>query len=481
MSAFMQGLQTGSQVAQGWMDTYENARKRRQAEMLEQQRQGILTAQPEEFQQFTEQQGADLRRLGEEGNVDIGYDQERGAYTVTPRGLAPEARTPNMTSVVAPQSRRRFLGQEYSPEDLTPERTQRLREQAMVDTIADPIERQRGLQGLRQAEAADLQLSEAKSAAQLRENTQKALAFVAEQTAAGEILDVPALSKIAADTGADAQELIRGAASALNLTTAQAEAKTKKLVSDINKAATSPEAFNKLLVSFDPNPEDNILPELRVGEDGSYQVFYGDQAMSPAFKDTKDMSGMARIASHYSDQVSGNPTATAVQLLTLEAKRAQIAASDAQAGKYRAEAGAVGLEKKPRAPTIAELNTIAKGMIDSGMEDPDAPGKPLTYTKALAIAREEAAGRPYVSEADRITAAAIAAQQEEDRKKKEGGGATTTTTTTPARGLFTDPQGRTQLLQPLSDLNSWRRRRFLEQPYTPEDDAFATGGLTGGF
>jgi hypothetical protein len=163
-------------------------------------------------------------------------------------------------------------------------------------------------------------------------------------------------------------------------------------------------------------------------------------------------------------------------LLGIQKSEQAIAASRAAAFKDTRQGLAAGREGAPRAPTIAELNTIAKGMIDSGMEDPDAPGKPLSYTKALAIARSEAAGVPYVSEADRATAAAIAARQEEERKKKEGGGATTTTTTTPARGLFTDPQGRTQLLQPFSDLNSWRRRLVQEQNAASE-----AGGLTGGF
>jgi hypothetical protein len=351
-------------MAQGWIDTYDSARRQREERELKARREGITSAQPEEFQQYTEQQGQELSQLAESGQVDIGYDQGRGAYTVTPRGLSPEARTPNMTSVVAPQSRRSFLGQDYAPEDLTPERVQRLREQAMVDTIADPLERQRGLQGLRQAEAADLQLSEAKSAALLRENTQKAQAIVAEQIAAGQLLDVPALSRIAADTGADAQELIRGAASALNLTNAQAEAKAKKLVSDINKAATSPEAFNKLLGSFDPNPDDNILPELRIGKDGMHQVFYGDKPMSPAFRGTKDISAMSLVASHYSDQVSGNPLATAVQLATLDAKRAQIRESN---------------RANTRAPDINEY-VDAQGnlqLIDVGRLPRDAKGQPI--------------------------------------------------------------------------------------------------------
>jgi hypothetical protein len=158
-----------------------------------------------------------------------------------------------------------------------------------------------------------------------------------------------------------------------------------------------------------------------------------------------------------------------VQLATLDAKRAQIAASEADAFKNRRLGLAAGRENAPRQATIAELNTMAKGMIDSGMEDPDAPGTPLTYTKALAIARSEAAGMPYKSAADRLIEAMAANQPATAPAPR-------TSPATPSRGLFTDPQGRTQLLQPLSDLNSWRRRLVQEQ-----NAADAAGGLTGGF
>lgn len=471
MSAFMQGLQAGSQVARGWMDTYEDARKRRQAEMLEQQRQGIRTAQPEDISQYTQQQGDELRQLAESGQVDIGYDQERGAYTVTPKGLAPEARGPQTTSVVAPQARRNFLGQSYAPDELTPERVQALREQAMVDTIADPMERQRGLQALRQGQLADMQIAEAKTAAERKKSTEAAQKQLAERFGRGEVMDVPAIYAMAAQTGADATALVQSAADALELTDKQATSIAKSLVRDINSASTSPEKFNELLRSkFDPDPTDNVFPELRTNRDGSLQVFLGDKPLSQVFRGTKDMPALAQVAGFYKDQIEGDPTRTAVQMLALDKLRAQIAASEAAAFKDTRQGLAAGRENAPRPPTIAELNTIAKGMIDSGMEDPDAPGTPLTYSKAMAMARSEAAGVPYKSAADKLVEAMIA------QRTSPTAPAPSAAPAAPSRGLFTDPQGRTQLLQPFSDLNSWRRRLVQEQ-----NAADAAGGLTGGF
>jgi hypothetical protein len=223
------------------------------------------------------------------------------------------------------------------------------------------------------------------------------------------------------------------------------------------------------------NTDDRLDPntDLKVvrGKNGAVTLNFVDKQGNPI--SSQKFSSEA-LATAFLNKQATEPDQVAEWLLGIQKSEQAIAASRAAAFKDTQQGLAAGGERAPRPPTIAELNTIAKGIIDSGMEDPDAPGTPLTYTKAMAIARAEAAGRPYVSEADRVTAAAIAARQEEERKKKEGGGATANTT--PTRGLFTDPQGRTQLLQPFSDLNSWRRRLVQEQ-----NDANAAGGLTGGF
>jgi hypothetical protein len=108
-----------------------------------------------------------------------------------------------------------------------------------------------------------------------------------------------------------------------------AEVATNKLVRQIS-SATTPEQFNKVLAATDPNPNDDIKPELRVGKGGVMQVFYGDQPMSPAFRSTKDMDAMTQLSSFYVDRLKQNPLATAVQLKTLELKAAQIREANAR-------------------------------------------------------------------------------------------------------------------------------------------------------
>jgi hypothetical protein len=142
-----------------------------------------------------------------------------------------------------------------------------------------------------------------------------------------------------------------------------------------------------------------------------HQVFYGDKPMSPAFRGTKDISAMSLVASHYSDQVSGNPLATAVQLATLEAKRAQTAAAKrtspgtpslsqkvAEAEKAlgrkltdEEKAVMVGLQGRPgtgRAPTQAEITSRANLYLNS-----DQTGE-LTTEEAVALAERDLIGAP---------------------------------------------------------------------------------------
>jgi hypothetical protein len=307
---------------------------------------------------------------------------------------------------------------------MTPERAQGLRNRAMLDTVVDPFERQR--LELTQMQTEEVQGKRGREAA-----TRTAQAQLQERLGRGEILDAPAILAMAGE-GVDSTALMQTAAAALELDSKQIKASTDKLISQINKASTSPEKFNEVLRQFDPDPNDDRVPTLRTNRDGTLQVFLGDEPLTQKFRDTKDMSALSQLAGFYKDQITGDRMGTAVQIATLEKLRAQTRASEAGAFKDRQVGLAAGAEKAPRQATIAELNTMAKGMIDSGMEDPDEPGKPLPYTKALAIARSEAAGIPYKSAADKLVEQAIAArqkQEEEDRKKKEGGGATTTTTT----------------------------------------------------
>lgn len=95
---------------------------------------------------------------------------------------------------------------------------------------------------------------------------------------------------------------------------------------------------------------------------------------------------------------------------------------------------------------------MAKTLVESGMADPDAPGQPLTMEKAMALADARLSGQPYVSAQDRLLQQYIEAKNkgaevpaDPDTKKPAG------------RGLFTDKQGGTQLLEPFTRLNEFRK------------------------
>jgi len=404
----------------------------------------------------------DLARIESQYAPSIAELQRRQGLTAPDYTVASRSMRPEDT----------FATREEAEMAAKPMRTQGLarvyRDAGEIDKADELLERaeQQELRGI-QRQAAELNLKGAQRTEKQAEAFGVATQRIADARAAGQIVDSQFLRTIAADTGANFNSLLDSAAKELGFEDSQGAAAIKKLKANLAKAAGGGvDGLNTFLSeNFDPDKTDKTLPKVVKDKQGNFVVMYGDKVIPSygAHKSLDYLVGTVQGMIEY-DPLSALKSIASIRL------------TEAQTRKAQAEAGAVGLEKKPRAPTIAELNTIAKGMIDSGMEDPDAPGTPLKYTTALAMARAEAAGVPYVSEADRATAAAIAARQEEERKKKEGGGATTTTTTTPARGLFTDPQGRTQLLQPFSDLNSWRRRLVQEQNAASE-----AGGLTGGF
>lgn len=369
MADFMQGLVAGQRVAQGWLDTYEAARRRKEERDLKARREGIMSAQPQEEVGYTAEQGQQLEAMASAINPETGRPYYRvaagqGGYTVTPDFT--EAQTPIVGSGTdvpmvdrvtatqpvqyAPQRVSTFLGQRYEG-GLTPARTAALRERALVETITDPIERQRGLQQLRAGELTEMQIAREREAARLAQENERrtnanrdATARLAQQIASGSTLDVPSIYRLATEAGADPEVLVRSAADFLGLDEKTAKARSDKLIRDIATAATSETKFNELLAkSFDPDPADNIVPQLVRTRDG-VQVMYGDRPLTQPFKDTKDLSALSQLSMFYRDQITGNPLATAVQLTALDAKRAQITASQAQTEASRATTQLRGIQ-----------------------------------------------------------------------------------------------------------------------------------------
>jgi hypothetical protein len=76
--SFARNFAMGQQIAQTALDTYEKGKLR--SELAK-----IYKDKPEQLQGFTPEQGEQLRLAGESGQNDIGYDEARKAYTITPK------------------------------------------------------------------------------------------------------------------------------------------------------------------------------------------------------------------------------------------------------------------------------------------------------------------------------------------------------------------------------------------------------------
>ena len=534
MSAFMQGLQTGSQTARGWIDTYEDARKRREAADLKSRREGILTAQPEYSQGYTAEQGQQLEAMASAINPETGrpyYNVQAGQggnYTVTPDFT--EAQTPRMgmdtgsqygvapvelqttglgrAGVVAqpiPFEQQRvanFLGGRVEG-DLAPERMELMRSRALANTIADPMERQRALiqmdaneraaaRDAQDKELTGLRIDRERDTVTREQKNREATQALSQQLSSGNPPDVTQIYKLASDFGVDPAPLVKLAADNLGLDEKTAKAATEKLVKQINAASTSPEKFRTLLETVaDPDPLDNIKPELRETKNG-YRVFYGDEAISPEFKESKDMTALQQLAGFYRDTISGKPMETAITMATLDAKRAAINASEASATRDRAVASAyadgsrgakgglkqkvadfkevygrdpteaekgvlAGLTNKPREVSNADINARAKLMIDGGMMDPDDPTKPLSPQRAVQMATAELSGVPFVSPVDQLILDMAAARNPKAATSPAAGAPATTPAAAPApRGsasLGPDPNRPQSGVSPVTGLS----------------------------
>lgn len=112
---------------------------------------------PEETTGFTEAQGEQLRAAADSGQYDIGYDQEKQAYTVTPKAGGE-------TGTIGQQQRTQFLGKTYD-KPLSEGEIDRARMMAMSGIHAkygNPEKAMQLKQMARQGELADMQLNSAR-------------------------------------------------------------------------------------------------------------------------------------------------------------------------------------------------------------------------------------------------------------------------------------------------------------------------------
>jgi hypothetical protein len=107
----------------------------------------IAQAKPKETQGFTAEQGAELQRAADSGQYDIGYDDARKAYTVTPKA------DPTQVGAVAQQGVTDFLGNRTAGA-MTDDQVGGARQRAMAGVVSrrDPVA---GVRMLREQTQAD--------------------------------------------------------------------------------------------------------------------------------------------------------------------------------------------------------------------------------------------------------------------------------------------------------------------------------------
>lgn len=127
---FAQGLDAGSRVARGWIDTYRSAQEVAEDREYKAKRKSIMDAQPEEGTSFTPEQGQRLAGL-DPSRYSIGHDGS--AYTVS------DNENPQATQVIAPSSQYKFLGNQ-SASAYSPQQIDQMRGRALADleAVRDP-------------------------------------------------------------------------------------------------------------------------------------------------------------------------------------------------------------------------------------------------------------------------------------------------------------------------------------------------------
>jgi len=133
------GFESGVNSASKLIQIYQAAKQ-------QQELSGIADAKPENSTGFTAQQGSDLQAAADSGQYDIGFDEGKGAYTVTPKS------DPSQVGVIAKQGVTDFLGNRTTTMD--PAQVDSARQRAMAGVLmkTDPVT---GIRLMREAKLDD--------------------------------------------------------------------------------------------------------------------------------------------------------------------------------------------------------------------------------------------------------------------------------------------------------------------------------------
>jgi hypothetical protein len=349
-------------------------------------------------------------------NVSAAGQVQGFGYGRPQAGMGPEQRTvPNEDqSIQAPQGiapRASFLGQQYDPSALTPEKMNSLRYGAMADVIGgrDPAGALRMRSEIRQNELRDAQarreeelhpltmereqlgIQTAKNEASLFPDRQKMStltvegaerkakleignadagkafsAFMANAANNGKTPTTQEMYAFATQYGADPAHVTDLGMKHLGYTKQAADAEIQSTLRDLSKAsAGGTPTLNKFLADkFDPDANDGKSPQIVGDAKTGFRVMYGDKPL-PGYEGT--YANVNAIVATVQGNIKGDPMGALQTITEIRAREAQIRASNANADYQIAHAAMLG--KGYEGKSVAEKAVVMETLLNRKLSE----------------------------------------------------------------------------------------------------------------
>jgi hypothetical protein len=363
--SFAQGVIAGDRVAAGWLDAYESSDTKRREKLAQEEiaKIGRTENMPEMAPNYAAVPAEGLvapqpsmMRQPAPVPMGTGVSGAEGDYTSVPgmrtglqTSMAPTAQPPvgagaargftpqqidaaRSAAMNMPMSQRTQQEADiYAKYGLTKdavrarERSYEMGRQEKQDTRTERLD-------ARAEEEYGLRIGETKRTLKENEANRNAISALGVKLAAGETIDLPAIYQVATDMGANPTVLTAFVGDSLGINKKIADEKVAKMEREVREAISSPDKLNAYIAKnvADPNPDDNILPELRPVK-GGWGIFYGKDLLkgTQIYADTKEIPGFQALAQDMIEKAKGNPLGWTIQKLTIEKEAAAIAASKA--------------------------------------------------------------------------------------------------------------------------------------------------------
>lgn len=378
--SFAQGLLAGERMAAGWIEAYESAdeKRRKKAAQEEIAKIGKAEPMPEMAPTYSAEQPASglnpqqsIMRQSPTEQLGTGGYGTQDDFTSVP-GMRTGLQAGRTPAAPAPVGAGYARG--YTPQQIDTARgtgipmavSARTAQEADIYAkygLSDQATRARErAYDIGRQEVADANTAEANQRVRdeydyklrQRQGNENAIKALSTRLAEGEQLDLPSIYQIANENGADPQAMTAFVGDSLGITEKMAVARVNKMAREVQEAATDPKKLNAyILKNADPDPNDNIVPELKQVK-GGWVIMYGDKPLqgTQMYPDTKDVPGFTALAYDMVEKAKGNPLGWVLQKQAMEKNAAAIRSSEAQ---VRASDSTVGLNNA-RAGQIRQMN-----------------------------------------------------------------------------------------------------------------------------